>query len=345
MNVITQATATGLTGTVVAIGIFDGVHGGHRRVLARLRELGQHHRVPTLVLTFDPHPRALLNPQSAPKMLSSVADRIELLAATGAVDHCLVLPFDRLRQSESVEDFVSDTLLRDLSMRALVVGENFACGHGRRGNVELLRSLGHAFGFDVCPMRLRSDSDSGDQPHYSSTETRRLIECGNLRRAAILLGRPHQLTGRVISDAREAPRSSAVDLPEGMCVPPCGHYVGAVKHEGRAAVWIPAALQVLDGPSAQQRTVHFVADHGVGQSAGDWVRLSFLSNVSHLAAGFSARSTGRSDVARPSTRFSNTAGVVSADAEQATTALHTLRVAQSAEWRREFRRDTSTTQK
>jgi riboflavin kinase/FMN adenylyltransferase len=90
MKVITDACEFGLPGAVVSIGMFDGVHRGHRRVLDLLRDNGRQRSLPTVLITFDPHPRAVLRPEFRPPLLSSLADRIALLAGTGAVDYCLV---------------------------------------------------------------------------------------------------------------------------------------------------------------------------------------------------------------------------------------------------------------
>ena len=107
MKIIGDAQTLEGSGTVVSIGMFDGVHRGHRRVLQTLRTIGRRLGLPTVVVTFDPHPRAVLRPESAPAMLASLEDRIELLTLTGAADHCLVLPFDRrAREDDECGDTV-----------------------------------------------------------------------------------------------------------------------------------------------------------------------------------------------------------------------------------------------
>lgn len=268
------------SGSVVAIGMFDGVHRGHRRVLDHLRELGLRHGLPTVVLTFDPHPRAFLNPQTAPKLLCKLDDRIALLAATKAVDQCLVLPFDLGRSKESVDDFVLGTLVDRLGTRALVVGEDFACGHARRGNVDCLRKLGKEFGFDVHALPLRTDTDPVTLPHFSSTETRRVIQEGDLKRASLILGRPYELVGRVVACARDCARSGEAELPHEMCAPPAGTYVGAVRHERQGSPWIPAALLVSEARFMRRRTVRFVADGAIDSSTQTELRVRFLSKES-----------------------------------------------------------------
>lgn len=279
MNVFSDPDDFGPPGAVVAIGMFDGVHRGHRRVLGRLRELGLQHGLPTVVLTFDPHPRAVLNPESAPKLLSSLADRMDLLSATGSVDHCLTLPFDRRRSQESVDDFVRGILVKRLGMRALVVGENFACGRGRRGNVDELRRLGAEFEFDVHAIRLRATSDPAGLPHCSSTETRRLIQQGDVRSASMLLGRPHELIGSVAAMAGTPTHSGRADLPREMCIPPAGDYFGCIRPERSDSSWIPATFQVSEAPLTHLRSVSFVAEGALPAAAGDLVSMQFLASA------------------------------------------------------------------
>ena len=137
MRRCTQAAQARSPAQVVAIGMFDGLHIGHRQVLQRLRALGDRLGLPTLVLTFDPHPRSVVGRQPPPRLLCTVDERLDLLAASGLVDAALVLPFDVARSQEPVERFVADTLVGMLGARALVVGANFACGHQRPLNGQL----------------------------------------------------------------------------------------------------------------------------------------------------------------------------------------------------------------
>src|SRR3984885_6085555 len=131
MIVISDPSEFNLSGSVVSIGMFDGVHRGHRRVLRKLRDQGLTLRLPTVLVTFDPHPLATLRPESCPPLLSTLEGRMDFLPCPGDVDYCLVLKFDRQRSAESAEAFVRGTLVEKLGMRSLIVGENFACGSGR----------------------------------------------------------------------------------------------------------------------------------------------------------------------------------------------------------------------
>ena len=271
-------------GTVVSIGMFDGVHRGHRRVLQALRTTGHRLGLPTVVITFDPHPRAVLRPASAPAMLVSLEDRIELLTLTEAADHCLVLPFDRRASEESAHDFVKYTLVDRLRMRALVVGDNFCCGRGRTGDIALLRTLGAELGFTVHAVALRSGSESTVHPPCSSTEMRRLIQSGDIARASAGLARPHEMTGTVSRLAEQAGRVIEVTLPHGMCTPAADDYAGAVRHKQAASPWIPALLQVRHEGGVRPKTVRLVASDDVPVAYGDVLALRFLERASLIGA-------------------------------------------------------------
>ena len=171
-------------GTAVTIGAYDGVHRGHQFVIGQLRELG----LETVVLTFDRHPASVVRPESAPLLLTDLDQKLELLAATG-VDYTVVLHFDEARSQEEPEDFVREVLVGALGARVVVVGEDFHFGRGRRGNVELLRGMGGALGFEVVHVPLLAGC--------SSTEVRRLLAAGDVAGAAALLGRPHEVRGVV----------------------------------------------------------------------------------------------------------------------------------------------------
>lgn len=208
---------------VVSIGVFDGVHQGHRRVLKTLRATAARHALRTVVLTFHPHPRRVLQPHKPLPMLVSLPRRLALLTETGHVDRCIILPFDEHQRTQSADDFVRETLVERLGMRALVVGENFVCGRGRVGSVDYLHKLGVRFGFTVHAVTMaRPDEDSSSVPS-SSTETRRLIQAGQVARAAVLLGRPHELECTV-SRGPAYEGGHELTLPAGMCIPAPGTY-------------------------------------------------------------------------------------------------------------------------
>ena len=188
-------------GTAVTIGAYDGVHLGHRALLADLSARAREAELSTVVVTFDRHPATVVRPESAPKQLTGLEQKLELLAACG-IDRTLVVPFDARRAAESAEDFVKEVLVEELSARLVVVGEDFHFGHGRRGNVALLRRLGQDFGFEVVGVALTGD----ERDAVSSTRIRALLAEGDVEAAAQLLGRPHEVRGPVVrGDGRGGP--------------------------------------------------------------------------------------------------------------------------------------------
>jgi riboflavin kinase/FMN adenylyltransferase len=268
MRILTEAEAPappGTSGSVVTIGMFDGVHRGHRSVLAQLRAQGDALGLPTIVVTFDPHPRAVVTPQRAPSLLGTLDQRLALLADTGAADACLVVRFDRARSAQPVDDFVDHTLLATLGMRGLVVGENFACGHRRMGDISYLRQAGGHKGFSVHPVALRQASEAGSDVACSSTHVRELVSAGELERAAAVLGRPYALYGTVL----EAIGDPVVKLPARMCLPASGDFDGlVVDTSGRR---LPAVLQMRDDLC----TIRLLSQPSRGFARGNQVQLRF----------------------------------------------------------------------
>ncbi|MEM5372398.1 FAD synthetase family protein [Paraburkholderia azotifigens] len=280
MIVISDLREFKLSGSAVSIGMFDGVHRGHRFVLRQLRERASSVQTPAVVVTFDPHPLATLRPGSCPALLSTLQNRIELLASTRQVDYCLVLRFDRERSTESADDFVRKTLVDMLGMRSLIVGENFACGSGRRGNIEYLRDLGACLGFDVCPVPLLRDEYIGNGVHCSSTETRRLIQQGDIASANAMLDRPHELSGTAAGSNVAACRVADIVLPGVMCSPPAGDYAGAVKKQNVGGPWTAAILQVQERkPQVDVRNVRLLVEKDIDIAPGDAVSVRFLDSA------------------------------------------------------------------
>ena len=183
-----------VTGSVVTIGAYDGVHLGHRAVIDEVRARASTLGVPTAVVTFDRHPAAVVRPTSAPRLLTDTDQKLELLADAG-VDYTLVLHFDEERSHESAEDFVNEVLAGCLRARLVVVGEDFHFGRNRGGNVELLRRMGPNLGFEVEGLTLVPVP--GVEGPVSSTAIRRTLVEGDVVTAARLLGRPHEVRGAV----------------------------------------------------------------------------------------------------------------------------------------------------
>ena len=183
-------------GTVVTIGVYDGVHLGHRALIGRVRAMANELGAASAVVTFDRHPATVVRPESAPLLLTDLDQRIELLAGTG-VDYTLVIHFDRERASESAEDFVREILVGCLGARAVVVGHDFHFGRNRGGNVPMLQEMGAELGFDVLGINLVADDDPAARSGRRSTRIRSLLGEGDVAGAALLLGRPHEVRGTV----------------------------------------------------------------------------------------------------------------------------------------------------
>jgi len=183
-------------GAAIAIGNFDGVHEGHRALIARARELATARGALTVAVTFDPHPAALLAPAHAPRMLTSIERRIELLAEAG-VDAVVIEPFTRELAGASADAFVDDLLIGALRARAIVVGYDFSYGQGRTGTTATLEAHGRRAGVEVAIVR----PVTVDDEVASSTKVRGLLRSGDVVRAARMLGRPWDVDGIVVGGA------------------------------------------------------------------------------------------------------------------------------------------------
>jgi riboflavin kinase/FMN adenylyltransferase len=180
--------------SVLAIGNFDGIHLGHQAILRATVERAQSSHAVSTALTFDPSPRKVLRPESAPPRLSTNAQRMDWFSVEG-LEAAVVLPFTLELAALSPEEFVAGILVRDLHVKAVLVGENFRFGHKQAGDVNLLTELGTKYGFDVViipPVVFRGEV-------VSSTIIRREVAAGDVAHAARLLGRPFVLTGEVVS--------------------------------------------------------------------------------------------------------------------------------------------------
>jgi riboflavin kinase/FMN adenylyltransferase len=219
-------------GSAVTIGAYDGVHLGHRALLGELRARAGPAGLTTTVVTFDRHPATVVRPESAPRLLCDLHQKLELLESAG-VDRTVVVPFDEDRANETAEEFVEGILIGSLDARLVVVGEDFHFGHGRKGNVALLREMGSEAGFAVEGVSLQADRDPGGEggEPISSTRIRSLVGAGRVEEAAALLGRLHQVRGKVVhGDHRGGAElgfpTANVDVPDTICLPAAGIYAG-----------------------------------------------------------------------------------------------------------------------
>ncbi len=209
----------------VTIGGYDGVHRGHRMVIERTRREADRRDGGLAVVTFDRHPASVVRPDSAPKLLTTLDQKLDLLASLD-VDVTYVVHFDETRSTESAEDFVANVLVGALRAVCVVVGEDFHFGRGRGGNVALLERVGAAKGFDTIGLPLLQ----GDPGVISSTAIRGAIAQGDVAAAAVMLGRHHELRGTVMAGDQRGRTlnfpTANVAVPEEILLPGLGIYAG-----------------------------------------------------------------------------------------------------------------------
>jgi riboflavin kinase/FMN adenylyltransferase len=241
-------------GAVVTIGAFDGVHLGHRAVLRLVRELASARGHDAVVLTFDRHPATVVRPDSAPKVLTPLDQKLELLDATGFIDTTCVLTFDRARSLESAEDFVRDVLVAGLRVRVVVIGADFHFGNRRHGNLRLLEQMGAELHFEVIGLGLVPVDDDPTGMPYSSTKIRELLAAGDVATAARLLDRPprpYEVRGTVVVGDRRGRElgfpTANVAIPPEICLPGDGIYAGTF--EGDDGVRRKAAISLGRRPT------------------------------------------------------------------------------------------------
>ncbi|MBX6422726.1 bifunctional riboflavin kinase/FAD synthetase [Thermosulfurimonas sp. F29] len=201
-----------LRNPVGTLGNFDGVHLGHRALLEATRDLARELSGEPLVITFEPHPRLILRPEAGLHLLTTFEEKLRLIEEAG-ISSVLVIPFDREVADLPAEEFVEEYLVYGLGLKGLVVGFNYRFGRGRGGDQELLKHLGERYGFRVrvIPPRVVEGQV------VSSTLIRELLEKGEVRRAALFLGRPYFLSGRVI---RGEARGRTLGFPTANLEPP-----------------------------------------------------------------------------------------------------------------------------
>lgn len=182
----------------MTIGVFDGVHAGHQALIGQAVEMAEHRGVPSVLMTFDPHPSEVVRPGSHPAQLTTLRRRAELVEQLG-VDVFCVLPFTVELSRMPPDEFVHEVLVDRLHAAAVVVGENFTFGHKAAGNVDLLRRLGQRFGFVTEGADLVTDQQAGNGGvTFSSTYIRACIDAGDVTAVGAALGRPHRLEGIIV---------------------------------------------------------------------------------------------------------------------------------------------------
>lgn len=194
MRTIFLDEATKLSGRAVAtVGFFDGVHSGHRYLIDRLKAVARENNCMSMIITFDKHPRQVLNSDYKPMLLSTLDEKLNLLSQTG-IDCCVVLPFTADMADLSAHDFMKTILSERLSVATLMIGYDNRFGHRREDGYEQYVAYGKELGISV----IDSDSFSYGNGSVSSSMVRRFISAGDVERAAKCLGRPYSLSGMVV---------------------------------------------------------------------------------------------------------------------------------------------------
>ncbi len=208
--------------SVVVIGVFDGVHKGHQVLFNRAKEIADGRSI--IALTFDPHPTTVFAPDKAPTLLTTLADRVELLKIHNA-DQVAVIKFNEKFAAMSPEEFVQSVLVNQLHASTVIVGKNFTYGHKAAGNVDTLIKSGLAHNFTVDVQELKVDTEA-----ISSSRIRALVTEGKVEKARELLSRPHRLDGVVVHGEK---RGREIGYPtanlgniEGQTIPADGVYAG-----------------------------------------------------------------------------------------------------------------------
>ena len=278
-------TPEALRPCVVTLGNFDGVHRGHRAVLAALAEAGHRLDLPSVAITFSPHPVAVLRPAEAPALITPLSQRDDLLADTG-IDGLLVLDFTTEFAQQSPEEFVRAVLVDGLDARCVVVGKDTRFGYRNSGDITTLRELGEALGFEVVALE-----DVGDGGRYSSSAVRAMLAEGQVAEAARVLGRPHRVVGTVVHGNHRGrdlgyPTANLAEDSLGL-VPQEGVYAGWLTRvdepEDATDRTMPCAISVGTNPTFEthdRRTVEaYVLDRDDLDLYGETVMVEFTAHI------------------------------------------------------------------
>ncbi|MBF0623489.1 MAG: bifunctional riboflavin kinase/FAD synthetase [Magnetococcales bacterium] len=251
-----------LYGSVITIGNFDGIHLGHQAVFRTLRGLADHHGVPAMAVTFEPHPRSLVAPdRAAPPRITGLRGKALWMGRCG-VNAMLVLRFTRELAALPPERFVHEFLVSGLGAREVLVGFNFRFGAGGRGTFTLLQELGNRFGFGVH----RQDAHRSGSLTISSTRIREFVAAGDFESAERLLGRPFEIDNRVVGGHK---RGRGLGFPTanlslaGRIHPPPGVYVVSARVDDQL---LPGVANLGCNPTfgneGMHLEVHLLADCG-----------------------------------------------------------------------------------
>ncbi len=265
--------------TVITVGTFDGVHRGHRDVIERLVGRSRALKIPSVLVTFEPHPLEIVNPSAAPLLLTTREEKLEVIAETG-IDYMAVVPFTAQLASFSAENFVELVLRRCFRMRELLIGYDHGFGKQRAGNVGVLRTLGERDGFRL---EVVDPVSTPEGQSVSSTSIRRAIAGGDLDRAAASLGRLYSASGRVIEGAQRGrtigfPTLNLGPPPPRKLLPPEGVYAVRVQTPvGPVGGMMNLGPRPTFGDSATSLEAHLFDT--AGNFYGAYVRVDFVARL------------------------------------------------------------------
>ena len=266
-------------GTVLTVGTFDGVHRGHRDVIDRLVKRALARGLPSVLVTFDPHPMEVVNPAAAPLLLTTREEKLEVLAESG-INYLAVVPFTPLLAAFSAEEFVDTVLRQRFRLDELLIGYDHGFGRQRAGNVSVLLELGQKDGFKVEVVEAVAASDGHS---ISSTSIRRAVAGGDLERACEGLGRPYSVSGRVIEGSQRGrslgfPTLNLGPAPARKLLPPEGVYAVRVQTPRG-----PAGGMLNLGPRPTFGDMNTTLEAHLFDISGDYygaqVRLDFVARI------------------------------------------------------------------
>ena len=263
--------------TVLTLGVFDGLHLGHQRIMqtvvSRAKTIGA---IPTAI-TFDPHPRAVLQPENAPPLLQTLDQRLGAFEVLG-IEQAIIIRFNRDFAATNAEDFLRDIVFERLKAQEVYLGKGFAFGKGRAGNIDLLRKISSELGFfadEVEEVTLRGQ-------RISSSRIRQLLVAGKVNLARVMLGRPYGIEGRVV---RGQQRGRTIGFPTAnlqtvnRVIPKNGVYITATLIEG---AWWRSITNIGIRPTfenqAQPTIETYILDWS-GNLYGDVIRVRFLHRI------------------------------------------------------------------
>ena len=262
------------------IGVFDGVHLGHQEVFRQVRAAAERLGVRSAGVTFDGHPAHVVRPENAPKLLTTLDQKLELIEAQG-IDCVYLISFDENRAATPPDVFAQEVFVEALHARAIVVGEDFHFGAGRSGDVAGMAQMGEEHGFEVHPLELIRHDDEAREP-VSSTKIRRALAGGNVAYAASMLGRPYEVRGIVeMGDQRGRQigfPTANIPVPKVMAWPADAVYAGwCTRRNGERH---PCAINIGRRPTfyehAQQSLLEAHLIDFEGDLYGEEIAVSFV---------------------------------------------------------------------